>query len=173
LTHFALTGELQPETVFDAAWDVQVEAAARTHSTLPSAVDAWRGNRLTVALARVTRSRSQHVAKQRANLALDLTSPATDVTGLESCSGLAATSLAGSAENGGVDFHDPLNAKNGITQAEVNPQESILAALNPAARATLSPAEERVKNVSETEPTSLAERVLTAHVIVSSLVWVA
>jgi hypothetical protein len=128
---------------------------------------------LTVALTRVTRSRRQYVAKQRSNLALDLTSPATDVTGLEPCSWLAAASLAGSTENRGVDFHDSLNAKNGITQAEVNPQESILAALDPAAWATLSAAKEGVKNVSETEPAGLAERVLTAHVIVSSLVWVA
>ena len=54
-THFALTRELQTQTIFNAGGNVQIECSSSTHSTLPSALVALVSNNLAKSATGTTR----------------------------------------------------------------------------------------------------------------------
>jgi hypothetical protein len=78
-THFALTRELQTQTVLNPGRNVQIESSSSAHSTLPPALVALVSNNLAKSATGTTRLRGHHVSEKRTHLSLNRTAAATDI----------------------------------------------------------------------------------------------
>src|SRR5690606_22275689 len=110
--------------------------------------------------------------------ALHLAGAVTDVTGDRLRAGLAAGSLTGLAEDGGIDFDIAVGAEDHVGEVESDADERVLAA--PATRPWASgsrtaAAEEGLEHVAETAEAARAAEgaAVAAHVVALALLRIA
>jgi hypothetical protein len=120
--NFALTGKLKTQTVFDSGGNIELECAFVSNSPLASAIDARRRYRLPKASARGAWHVRYYIAEQRTHLALNLAGSPANIAGSQCCARLAAGTLAGVADNRGVDVNTLGQTEYGLSQGKVNSQ---------------------------------------------------
>ena len=125
----ALAGQLDPGARVDTGRDAELQRAAGADPSLAGALEAGVADHGAEALAGLARAARHHLAEEGPLDGLHLAPAPADGAGARAGARLGALAVAGAAGDGSVDGELLLGAEHRVTEVDVEPHESVLAAL--------------------------------------------
>src|SRR5439155_6224886 len=122
-----LPGHGDAHAVLDAGGHLDGDGAARAHGAVAAARPARRGDDGAGAAATRAGPRRHHLAEQRARDGLDLTAALALRTGVDVRARSRARTVAGLAEDRGVERELLLDAERGLSEVELHADQRIVA----------------------------------------------
>jgi hypothetical protein len=149
----AFAGQLDAGARVDPGRNLEGEGAPGADPTLARALETRVVDRRAVALAGLAGPSRHHLPEEGPLHRLHLAAAVAQDAGRHAGPWLAAVTLAGRASDGGLDGELLLRAEDRVVQVDLDPDEGVLAAVRPRARAALGSrtSEEGVHDVAERE----------------------